>query len=411
MFSSPTVALLRRPKMVAPPSAAAAVDRASRLAFVAWVLVFLNVMTYSGSILPIPSAVGKGLTQGSLVAALALAMMANRRLLIRPNIYLFLITLLALETLLTVLTTVHFRGTGYRSFRFVEFAFTLWLLTPFWGDRDMLFVRAHLRAMIIALGIVVVGLVVAPGTALGGGRLVGTIWATPPTQIAHYAAILIGMATVLWFCGKMQSRTVLLIALIAIPVLLLTRTRTALLGLIVGLVVSGLTLATSSARARRLFAIVGISTVVLAATASSAINNWLARGENSGQISNLSGRTDFWTNLLNYPRTPFQELFGFGLSNGFFEGRPVDSNWMMSYQDQGLFGIAVCAAILLFMVSRLFFETRRLNLALAAFLVAYCAVASYTEVGFTNPTSYTLDLALAASLLMTGNDRFKALLS
>ena len=38
--------------------------------------------------------------------------------------------------------------------------------------------------------------------------------------------------------------------------------------------------------------------------------------------------------------------------------------------------------------------------ALALFLVTYCLVASFTEVGFTGPSPYMLELALAASLLI-----------
>ena len=39
--------------------------------------------------------------------------------------------------------------------------------------------------------------------------------------------------------------------------------------------------------------------------------------------------------------------------------------------------------------------------ALALFLITYCLVGSFTEVGITNVTPYLLELALAASLLVT----------
>ena len=38
--------------------------------------------------------------------------------------------------------------------------------------------------------------------------------------------------------------------------------------------------------------------------------------------------------------------------------------------------------------------------ALALFLVTYCLVASFTEVGFTDASTYLLELTLAASLLV-----------
>ena len=37
----------------------------------------------------------------------------------------------------------------------------------------------------------------------------------------------------------------------------------------------------------------------------------MARGEGTTQLTNLTGRTNFWGPLLAYPRTTFQEIFGF----------------------------------------------------------------------------------------------------
>ena len=78
----------------------------------------------------------------------------------------------------------------------------------------------------------------------------------------------------------------------------------------------------------------------------------------------------------NMPRTRFQDLFGFGLSNKSFQGLPIDSNWLASYLDQGLFGIAVSAAILVFLLMTAFFEPRRsVQRALGMFLTTYCLAA------------------------------------
>ena len=45
--------------------------------------------------------------------------------------------------------------------------------------------------------------------------------------------------------------------------------------------------------------------------------------------------------MLNTPRTGFQD-FGFGLSNAGVNGLPIDSNWLSSYMQEGLFGVIVC---------------------------------------------------------------------
>ena len=79
----------------------------------------------------------------------------------------------------------------------------LWLLTPWWARRDLLLVRAHLTAVWAVLGSVVLGLLVAPGLARGDGRLAGVVWPIPPTQVGHYAAVAIGLTTVLWLSGNL----------------------------------------------------------------------------------------------------------------------------------------------------------------------------------------------------------------
>ena len=133
---------------------------------------------------------------------------------------------------------------------------------------------------------------------------------------------------------------------------------------------------------------------------SSFVTTWLARGQGTAQLTDLTGRTKVWRPLLAFPRDRFQEIFGFGLSNSSFNGLPIDSNWLASYEEQGLFGVVVCAAILLFLLVAAYFQPRGVQRALALFLVTYCLVASFTEVGFTDASMYLLELTLAASLLV-----------
>ena len=108
---------------------------------VVWGLLVLNALTYYGSALHVPHAVGKVLTQGALPAALLVALTVNRRASVRPNVFLSLLSLLVLEAVVTTLQPQHL-GTLYRFFRLVEFVAVLWLLSPWWGRRDLLLVRA-----------------------------------------------------------------------------------------------------------------------------------------------------------------------------------------------------------------------------------------------------------------------------
>ena len=403
-MSSPSIVTLRprsRVRVGALTPAQAHERWAVRKVGTAWGLLFLNVLTFAPgvSLLPIPATVGKVITQGALPVALLVALTANRRLLVRPSIFLCLVSLLAIEAILTCLNAQHLRSTAYRTFRLDAFVVTLWLLSPYFGRRDMLIVRCHLKAMMVVLGTVLLGLMIAPGRALGG-RLTGVIWPVPATQVAHYAAVTLGMVLMLWFCGRLGGRATLTIIAVSATMLILTHTRTALVGAIAGIIVGGLSLIVSTRRVSKFFTIVVGAVAVAVLTSTAAITSWLERGQGTTQLYGLSGRTNFWGPLLAFPRNKFQEIFGFGLSNDSFAGLPIDSNWFDSYQNQGLFGVVVCALILLFLFVAAGFHPRGVQRALALFLTTYCLMASFTEIGFTSASSYMLDVAVAASLLV-----------
>jgi hypothetical protein len=365
-----------------------------------WGLVVLNAMTYYGSVF-LPSAVGKGITQGALPAALIIALSVNRKFVIRPNLFLSLITLLVVEAVVTTLQPQHV-GTIYRTFRFFEFVAVLWLITPWWGRRDLMLVRYHLTAVCVVLGSVLLGLLVMPGRALDEGRLGGALWGTPPTQVAHYAAIVFGMVLVLWLSGHLRGRTTLIMIGLTGLILLMTHTRTALLALAIAILVAGLSLITVKARALKFFTYAGVIGAVSILTLSSLITSFLVRGENAQELHDLTGRTQVWGPLLAFPRDKFQVILGSGLSNNSspVNGLPIDSGWLASYQDQGIIGITICAIILIFLLVAAFFHPDRVQRALALFLVTYDIAASFTEVGLGEPGMYMLDLVLVASLVV-----------
>ena len=364
-----------------------------------WGLLVLNVLTFYGSVLPIPTILGKGIAQGALPVALFVALTLNRRLILRPNIFLCLVSLLVVEAVLTSLRPQYF-GTVYRTFRLAEFVTVLWLLTPWWGRRDLLLIRCHLRALIVIMGSVLLGLLVAPGSAMAGGRLTGVLWGIPPTQVAHYAAVVLGLVVVLWLCRQVRGPGVLLVVIASVFILALTHTRTALVGVITGILVAGLSLIVAKARVRRFLVAASGVALVAAITLSNLITTWLARGQGTGQLTELTGRTKVWGPLLALPRDKFQEILGFGLSNDSFNGLPIDSNWLAAYQTQGIFGVVVGAVVLVFLVVAAYFQPRGVRRALALFLVTFCLVSSFTEVGFIDASMYLLDLTLAASLLV-----------
>jgi hypothetical protein len=130
------------------------------------------------------------------------------------------------------------------------------------------------------------------------------------------------------------------------------------------------------------------------------VTAYLARGENTQQLTDLTGRTNVWGLILASPRDEFQVFFGFGLSNLSFNGLSIDSNWLGAYLDLGLVGVALCAVLLLYLLVAAFLQPPGVLRALALFLVAYCLVSSFTETGLSDPSLYLLDLSAAASLLV-----------
>jgi hypothetical protein len=153
-------------------------------------------------------------------------------------------------------------------------------------------------------------------------------------------------------------------------------------------------------RVRRLFASVAMTVSLVVIAFSSVLTTWLTRGENTEELSNLTGRTNVWTNVVSDPRDIYQMIFGYGLSNKGQNGLPIDSSWLAGYYDLGYLGVAIIAAFLLFVLVNGFFQPQSERRALALFLVSYLMVISYTETGLSDASMYLFELALAASLLI-----------
>jgi hypothetical protein len=205
---------------------------------------------------------------------------------------------------------------------------------------------------------------------------------------------------VLWLGHMVSGKAAAAVFAAGLAIIVLSHTRTALAGMVAALLVAGLSLIATRARARRLFAAAAVTALIGIITAAGVAVTWLARGQNASELASLTGRTDFWHLVLTVPRTRFQEIFGFGLSNGSIDGLPIDSNWLTAYLEQGLFGVIVCAIMVPFLLVAAFFRPPGTARALALFLITYCLVSSFTEVGFDQPTTYLLELTLAASLMV-----------
>ncbi|MGW1491929.1 O-antigen ligase domain-containing protein [Streptomyces sp. NPDC002402] len=378
-------------------------DHTSKIVGTVWGLLILNTLGSAGAktIIPLPRSLIQMVTMGALVAAFALALAVNLRLRIRASAFLFLLTLLLVPSVISSVNLESGFGALFRCARLALFVGTLWLLSRWW-DGNPTFVRHHIRMYFVVLGSVAAGLVISPGAAmpeLYGGRLVGALWPLTPPQIGQYAAVIIGL-TVLLVLGRRTTRGSAAVVIVpALVLLALTHTRTATLGLLIGLVLAIGSLVLTSAAARRFFAWAVLSATVAAVAFSSALQAWFLRGQSKENFSNLTGRAKVWDALLAAPRSTSEYLFGAGLGDKSFGGLPIDNSWLAVYHEQGLTGTAIVAAIIIVLGGVALLRPPSLSRACAIFLISYCAIASYTEAGLGDASPYLLHLTVAASLL------------
>ena len=372
-----------------------------------WGLLFFNVMTYSvgpTNLIHLPNSVGKALTEIALGAALLLILTANKKLLVRPNIYLILVTAMCLcAAIMSFRGYFGGLGTMVRWFRFALFVGAFWLTTPWWGRRDFMILQFQRRAIMVVIGTVLLGLAVSPSRAFAnatGGRLGGIVWPIQPTQVAHYAAVLLGMTVVLWLAGVSRSRWTGFVIAGAFGVLILTHSRIALVAMLAGILAGGLSLFLSRTRVRRAFVVTILIVGIGALSFAPVITRWFERGESGQQFSDLTGRTIAWSAVEAQPRTEVNTIFGYGLSNDGINGISIDSSWLATYQDQGLVGDVLQGLVLVSLLIAALISPRGPGRAVALFLVVYLAVESFTQTGLGQPSADFLDLAVAMSLLM-----------
>ena len=368
----------------------------------AWGALVLNALAYLAlpTIIPIPQRVGQLITQGALLAALVLALAANRRMVVRPTLFLTLLAILGVVALMVSPHSDFPLGSTFRSVRFVAFIAVLWLFTPWWGRRDMVLLRCHRRVLWVILALVLVGAAISPGVAFGfEGRLAGVLWPIPPTQVAHYSAVLLGTSAVLWMSRVITTWHASLAICVSGVALVASHSRTALGAAVVGVVLAGASLFVGHVRVRRTYALGSLVGVVFASVFASELTQWLLRGQTREEAGQLTGRTKVWTEVLAHPRSRMEELFGSGMSDQSFDGLPIDNNWLGTYLDQGWFGVVVHATLLLILFLLVATHVRGPQRAVALFLIVYCLVASIAETGLFSATAYLLDLTVAAALL------------
>src|SRR5699024_1283689 len=129
------------------------------------------------------------------------------------------------------------------------------------------------------------------------GRLAGVIWTIWPTQVAHFAALLLGTTAVLWLCRIITGRYALLGVTLSGWALVTTHTRTALVAAIIGLAVAATSLFLGHVRVRRISAVGIIASAGVAVVFASELMAWLMRGQTDQEALQLTGRTKVWSQV------------------------------------------------------------------------------------------------------------------
>jgi hypothetical protein len=365
---------------------------------VIWTLLLINTTPYfGGGLLPIPVQLGKAVAMAALLVAFGFVVAWNSRLLIRPNLVLTLFTLLAIAALASSVRLEAGPGSLWRCTRLGLFVATLWLLSPAWRE-PLALVRAHIRACLAVQALVILGVFASGGRSLRP-RLVGTLWPMPASEVSEFTAIGTGLLVAMWLAGQVSGRTLRMILPGSLIMLMLAHSRTAIFALLIALTVAAGTSVLSNRRAGRFLAGMAALGAVGAVLAAPFVLAWLQRGQSTQGFSQLSGRTVVWTDLLDQPRTLEQRTFGHGLSDKSFHGRPIDDAWLSVYHEQGYIGLAIFIGIFVVLLFAVISARPSPGRTVAAFLVSYLAVVSYTETGFADASPYLLLAVLAAALV------------
>lgn len=273
-----------------------------------------------------------------------------------------------------------------------------------------LLLRAHLAANTVLALLFAVGPFVAGsaawengGSFASGSRLQGALLATLPPGVGEVGAIVAGLALVAWAYGHLRWWLTTPLVALGLGLIITSRTRTAALALLVGLIIAALV--TLRSRGGRHIAIgLAICAVPLLAVAP-AVVDWALRGQSTQRFQSLSGRTLAWNNVLSADLPPGVAALGHGLGTtkilvtrgqGDVNTVPIDNSWLSLYWESGLIGAAVILVVYLCVLVTVLRAPTAYPRAASVLLVVLVGIASFSESGLSDLSSLTLALVVAA---------------
>ena len=182
--------------------------------------------------------------------------------------------------------------------------------------------------------------------------------------------------------------------------LMLSYTRTAMVALLVGLLLGVLSLLSTSRRARAMLSRAAPGRAAHRAARRPAGRHLVQARPGPGPVRHADRPDQGVGPRVPASRaTPGPMLFGVGLTDKSIDGLPIDSGFLAVYHEEGRLGVVVVVTLLVALVGATVFAPPGPRRAVALFLVTYCIVASYTETGIGDMSSYILSLLVAASLV------------
>jgi O-antigen ligase len=368
----------------------------------AWVLLLLSVLNWgeSGSPFALPPAQEQAGTILVTVIAFWLAVQANPTLSVARSPCLLLAFLLVAVSTVPGALGMASLNSLLMSVRFGLIVLTIALLSPILTRDPAAVLRTHLWAHGAIAACLLAGGILAPGLAFHPGtrRLVGLLPPMHPSQVGAVAAVTLGLASLALVVDRLSRRLGLLAIAVSMTVLIQSRSRTAVLGALLGLLVALTALAFRRRRARKLLAALVGLTAVAWLVAAPLFVSWFARGQSHAQLQGFSGRRSTWIAMLEERPSGLTEWLGIGLSDKRYKGKPIDGGWMAAYWEQGLLGVGIVAALVLVAAWQAIGNRDDLLRAAALFLVVFVTLSANSETGISNISLYFLSLLLAGLL-------------
>ncbi len=396
------------PALAAPKAAADGWKRGipSLLPTAVWLILFLNVQPWSQS---------ESGTTGALKGAVLLAVALLVLLALPPRAAFVLPWPLALWVVYagylscSALLQDDFADPAMRAGRIAVGVLIPALIWGFIRCREGTLEAAACFTFAVLAFLIILGAIVEPGSTWlngrefsSGGRLMGALLPMMPPRVGEVGAVLAGLALVQWSLGRISIWVLAPVLSLGIALIMLSRTRTAALALVLGLLLAFAATLRHRAGQKGFLFLAGTAVALLPAWG--AVSQWGLRGQSPELFARLSGRTAVWDFIANAEVDTRTFLFGHGLGEkrillrrgeGDFQAVPIDNSWLDAYWETGVIGLVLVGAAL---SGALVYALRAKGTAARAtslFLLGYVCVASVNESGLCDFSSLTLLVILS----------------